>query len=173
LPFAFPASPGRKSGPARRPVGPVPVNLTNDPCPASWGARQRAQQEHGLAAGGTLRQGLRRGDAEFAKHRPAGDVQAVLEEGAQGALGHLHGGGAKLADQAQLQVIGADLVLGERGRIALIMVAAAADVADVFFFGGPAKVFEVDKRGEFGDRWGVIHTAASVPVRAEARSPPI
>ena len=53
------------------------------------------------------------------------------------------------------------------------MVAEAADVADVFFLGGRAKVFELDKRGEFGDRWGVIHTAASVPVRAEARSPPI
>jgi len=53
------------------------------------------------------------------------------------------------------------------------MVAEAADVADVFFLGGRAKVFELDKRGEFGDRWGVIHTAASVPVSAEARSPPI
>jgi hypothetical protein len=33
-------------------------------------------------------------------------------------------------------------------------------------------VFELDKRGEFGDRWMVIHTAVSVPVSAESRSPP-
>jgi hypothetical protein len=31
---------------------------------------------------------------------------------------------------------------------------------------------ELDKRGEFGDRWMVIHTAARVPVSAESRSPP-
>jgi len=91
----------------------------------------------------------------------------------QGALGHLPGGSAKLPDLAQFQVIGADLIFGERGRVALIMVAEVADVADVFLLGARAKVFELDKRGEFGDRWGVIHTAASVPVSAEARSPPI
>ena len=76
-------------------------------------------------------------------------------------------------DLAQFEKISAHLILGEEGRIAPVMVAEAADVTDVFFLGGRAKVFELDKRGEFGDRWRVIHTAASVPVRAETRSPPI
>ena len=108
------------------------------------------------------------------EHGPAVNPQTVLEEGAQGTASHLHGGGAELADLAQFEVIGAHLVLGERGRVALVMIAEPADVTDVFFFGGIAKVFELDKRGEFGDRWmSSIHTAASVPVSAETCSPPI
>ena len=108
----------------------------------------RLEQCGDLFAGEHQRQGLGRGDAEFAKHRPAFDVQTVLKEGAQGALGHLHGGGPKLPDLTQFEVIGADLILGERGWVALVMIAEPANVTDVFFLGRPAKIFELDKRGE-------------------------
>jgi hypothetical protein len=50
------------------------------------------------------------------------------------------------------------------------MIPEAADVADVFIFGGLAKVFELDKRGEFGDRWSIKQKRRECPrVRKQAR----
>jgi len=62
--------------------------------------------------------------------------------------------------------------LGEGGRVALEVFAQLAQVTDVFFFGGRAKVFELDKRGELCDGGISNHAAASVPVDAESCSPP-
>ena len=134
-------------------------------------AQHRAitRQLHGFEQRGDLfarehqRQRLWRGDAQFAKHRPAFDAEAVLEKRPQGALGHLHGRGPELPHLPQFEIIGAHLVLGQRGRVAPVMVAEPADVADVFLLGGTAKIFELDKRGELCDGWMVIHRRRVCP----------
>ena len=114
----------------------------------------RLEQAGDLFARQHQRQRLRRSDAEFLEHRPGqAELEVFAEETAEGAFGDLHGGGPELPDLAQFEIIGADLILGERGRVALVMVAEAADVADVFFLGGSAKIFELDKRAELCNGW--------------------
>jgi hypothetical protein len=49
---------------------------------------------------------------------------------------------------AQEQEVGAELVLREGERVALEVLAALADAADVFVLGGLPVIFELDKRGE-------------------------
>src|SRR6185436_13682387 len=103
-----------------------------------------------------------------------GDVEAVAEEGAQGAAGQLHRRAAELFLLAQEQEVGAELILGERGRVARVVLAELAHVADVFVLGGRAVIFELDKVRELcegGMSW-FKHKAASVPVDAGTRSPP-
>ena len=51
--------------------------------------------------------------------------------------------------QPQEQEVGAELVLGERGLIALEVFAQLAEVTDVFFFGRSAEILEFDKGHEF------------------------
>ena len=46
---------------------------------------------------------------------------------------------------AQEQEVLAQLVLGERGRVALKVFGQLADIADVLLFGGGSVVFEFDK----------------------------
>jgi hypothetical protein len=52
---------------------------------------------------------------------------------------------------AQKQEVLAQLILGERGRIAAEMIRQAADIADVFLACGRLEVFEFDKLLELCD----------------------
>ena len=47
----------------------------------------------------------------------------------------------------QFEKIGANLILGERGRVALVIVPEPAEMA-AFYFGGLPVVFELDKGRE-------------------------
>ena len=116
----------RASGPRSRIGRPQPGHLGGDLC-----------------AGEHQGQGLGRDEANLLEDGPALDPQAFAEEGTQGAPGHLHGGAAELLVLAQEEVVGADLILGESGRIALVVFAQLADVADVFLF-GPLPGFPCD-----------------------------
>ena len=137
----------------------------------------RSEQRGHLFARQYQRQGLRRRDAHLLEDRPAGDVEAVTEETAQGAPGELHGRAAELLLLAQEQEVSAQLILGQRGRVALVMLAQLAYVTDVFVLGGLAIIFELDKVRELCQGWisrdgRVNHRAGSVPVSAVTRSPP-
>ena len=70
----------------------------------------------------------------------AGELEAFAEEAAKGKLGHLHGAGGVVLVLAQEQEVLAELIFGERGRIALEVLGQFAHVADVFLFGGRSKV---------------------------------
>ena len=72
-------------------------------------------------------------------------VDAIQVEGQQGVLGGFHGSGLVMLVLAQEQEVLAQLVLGERGRVALEMFGELADIADVFLLGGRPVVFEFDK----------------------------
>jgi hypothetical protein len=85
------------------------------------------------------------GDAHFLEHSLAGDLDAIQIEGQQRVLGCLHGSGLVVLVLAQEQEVLAQLVFGERGRVALEVLGQLADIADVFLFGGRPVVFEFDK----------------------------
>lgn len=107
------------------------------------------EQRGDLLAGEHQRQGLGRGNPKFVEYRPAqAEFEVLAVEAAQGSLGDLHGRAPGLPHLAQFEVISADLTLRERGRVALVMVAEPADVANVFFFGGLPVIFELDKGRE-------------------------
>ena len=67
----------------------------------------------------------RRGDEDLREDRPAGDVQSVAEESAERTAGELHGRAPKLFLLAHEQEVGAQLVLGEGGRGARVIVRRA------------------------------------------------
>ena len=100
-------------------------------------------QDHG--------QDLRFGDADFPKHGPAGDLEALHVEAPQRILGRLHGAALVVLVLAQEQEVLAHLVLGEGGRITLDVLGQLAHVAHVFFLGRLAVIFEFDKLLEFCD----------------------
>ena len=131
----------------------------------------RAQQRRDLLARENERQRLRRRHAHLVKHRPVRALQTLAEESAQGTAGQLHGRAAELLLLAQKEKVGAQLILRERGRVALKMFAQLAQVADVFLFGRPAKIFEFDKGGKLGQRGtGNYHRRRACPrVRPHAR----
>src|ERR1043166_554941 len=121
-----------------------PNSHTTTSSPRGWArAVLRAPSNQG--------QYLRWHDAHLLEDPPAGDLQAVAEEGAQGATGQLHGRAAELLLLAQEQKVGAQLILSEGGRIAVVMLAELAHVADVFVLGGLAIIFELDKVRELCD----------------------
>jgi hypothetical protein len=91
------------------------------------------------------------GDAHLAEHRPAGEAMAIDEEGAQGKLGRLHGRAGVVLLLAQEQKAAAELILGERERIAAEVRCEFAHAADVFLPGGRAMVLELDKLLELCD----------------------
>ena len=67
-------------------------------------------------------------------------------------LGRLHGGVLVMLVLAEEQEVLPNLVLGERGRVALEMLGELADVADVLFFCGRPIIFKLDELLELGDR---------------------
>jgi hypothetical protein len=75
---------------------------------------------------------------------------------------------------AQVDEVGAQIVLGERGRIALDMIGQPADIPDVLLLGLGPVIFELDMFLEFDDGWVVgsfDHNRASLPVSADKISP--
>ena len=98
------------------------------------------------------REDFRLSDAQLAKDSPVGMFEVLGEEGEQGELGRLHGAGAVAPMFAQVEEVSADLVLGEGGRIALVMFGELADVPEVLLFGGRPEVFQIDKLFELLNR---------------------
>ena len=112
----------------------------------------RAQQRGDLFAGEHQRQATAAGRCAPPRRPSSPRCGDSRGRSAEGTAGELHGRAAELLLLAEEEEVGAELVLGERGRVALVMVGEPADVADVFLFGGVAKIFELDKRGELDDR---------------------
>ena len=97
-------------------------------------------------------------------NRPALDLDALQIEAEQRAFGRLHGRGLVMFVLAQEQEVLADLVLAERGRIALEMLGQFADVANVLLFGGRPIIFKLDQLLELCDRRiGVFHRWERMP----------
>ena len=90
---------------------------------------QRGQQGGDFLAGEDHGQGLVFDDADFFKDRPGlAELEAVAEEATEGKLGDLHGAGGVTLVLAQEQEVLAELILGERGWIALEMLGQFAHV---------------------------------------------
>ena len=68
---------------------------------------------------------------------------------------------------AQEQEVRAQLILGQRGGIALEMLGEFTDVANVLLFGRSAEIFKLDVLFELSDR-GIVnyHRLGSMPVSA-------
>ena len=103
-------------------------------------AHDRQQRLH-LGAPQHDGQHFRLGNADFLEDRPALHLDAVQIEGPQGILGRLHRAVFVMLVLAQEEEVLADLVLGERGRVALEMFGEFADVPDILLFGGRPVIF--------------------------------
>ena len=117
----------------------------------------RAGQDHG--------QDLWFGDAHLPKDGPAGDLETLDKEAQQRVFGHLHGAAGVVLVFAQEQEVLPELILGERGRIALEVLGQFTDIPDVLFLGRLPVIFKLDELLELRDRRirSVFHRPGRVP----------
>ena len=95
------------------------------------------------------------GDAHLPEDRPAGDLEALDIKAQQGVFGHLHGAAGIVFVLAQKDEILPELVLGERGRVALEVLGQLADVTYILLLSGLTIIFKLDELLEFDDR-GIV-----------------
>jgi hypothetical protein len=94
-------------------------------------------------------------NAQLAKDGPASDLEALDKKAEQRIFGHLHGAAGVTFVLAQEQEVLAQLVFGERGRVALKVLSELTDIPDVLFLGRLTVIFKLDVLLEFGDR-GIV-----------------
>jgi len=105
------------------------------------------------------------GDAQLAKDGPASDLEALDIEAEQSVFSHLHGAAGVMLVLAQEQEVLAQLIFGERGRVALKVLGEFANIPHVLFLGRLTVIFKLDELLEFGDR-GIVrfmHRPGRVP----------